>query len=186
MLSLTSLWLPVVLSAVFVFVLSSVIHMFLTYHQGDVAQVPQEEAVRTALRGLAVPPGNYTMPFAGSTAAMRSPEYKQKLDEGPVAHLTVLPNGPYPMGRSLAQWFGYALIVGIFAGYIASHALGPGADYLAVFRFVGATAFMGYSLALLQDSIWWARKWSTTLKSMFDGLLYALVTAGTFGWLWPS
>lgn len=42
------------------------------------------------------------------------------------------------------------------------------------------------ALALLQNSIWYKRKWSSTLKSMADGLVYALVTAGTFGWLWPA
>jgi len=65
-------------------------------------------------------------------------------------------------------------------------ALGPGEDYLAVFRFTGATAFVGYTLALWQNSIWFKRKWSTNLKNTFDGLIYALFTAGTFGWLWPS
>jgi hypothetical protein len=54
-----------------------------------------------------------------------------------------------------------------------------------VFRLVGTAAFMGYSLALLQHSIWYKRNWGTTLKSVFDGLLYGLLTAGVFGWLWP-
>jgi hypothetical protein len=29
------------------------------------------------------------------------------------------------------------------------------------------------------------RSWIRTLKSMFDGLIYALLTASVFGWLWP-
>lgn len=69
--------------------------------------------------------------------------------------------------------------------YIAGRALGSGANYLAVFRFAGASAFMGYSLALLQNSIWYNRNWGATVKSVFDGLVYGLLTAGTFGWLWP-
>ncbi len=79
----------------------------------------------------------------------------------------------------------YILVVNTFAAYIAGRALGPGVDYLAVFRFVGAAAFLGYSLALAQSSIWAARAWTTTATSMFDGLVYGLLTAGTFGWLWP-
>ena len=54
-----------------------------------------------------------------------------------------------------------------------------------MFRFVGASAFLAYTVALWQNSIWLKRAWSSTLKHTFDGLVYALVTAGTFGWLWP-
>ena len=90
------------------------------------------------------------------------------------------------MASGLAQWFVYCALVSFFAAYIAGRVLEPGAHYHAVFRFIGTTAFLGYSLALLQNSIWYKIKWSTTLKSMFDGLVYALLTAGTFGWLWPS
>jgi len=100
--------------------------------------------------------------------------------------MTVLKNGPQAMGGNLVLWFLYSVIVGVFAAYIASRALGPEAHYLEVFRFAGCTAFVGYSLALMQNSIWYKRNWGATLKSMFDGLIYALVTAGTFGWLWPK
>jgi hypothetical protein len=34
-------------------------------------------------------------------------------------------------------------------------------------------------------SIWYSRAWINTIKSTIDGLIYALLTAGTFGWLWP-
>ncbi|MBK5099374.1 MAG: hypothetical protein JJE01_16455, partial [Gemmatimonadetes bacterium] len=90
------------------------------------------------------------------------------------------------MGGSLAMWFGYAIIVGIFSAYVAGRALAPGAHYLSVFRFAGVVAFAGYGLALLQNSIWYKWKWSATLASVGDALIYALVTAGTFGWLWPG
>jgi len=89
------------------------------------------------------------------------------------------------MATNLTQWFLYSLVVGIFAAYVAGRALESGAHYLAVFRFVGVTAFACYTLAGWQESIWWKRSWSTTLKNSFDGLIYALLTAGTFGWLWP-
>ena len=89
------------------------------------------------------------------------------------------------MGAQLAGWFAYLVVVSIFAGYLAGAALPPGANYLDVFRFAGTTAFAGYSLALLQNSIWWRRGWGFTVRSMVDGLLYACLTAGVFGWLWP-
>ena len=117
---------------------------------------------------------------------MKSPEFVEKANRGPVAFMTVMPNGIPGMGKSLVQWFLYCAAVSFFAAYIAGRALGPSVEYLSVFRFVGATAFMGYAVALWQNSIWYRRPWSTTLKSTFDGLVYALFTAGTFGWLWPG
>jgi hypothetical protein len=184
MVSVTSLWLPILLSAVLVFAASSIIHMMLTYHRTDVAAVPGEDQAREALRQ--VPPGDYVIPYAGSPAAMKSPEWLEKMSKGPVVYMTVLPSGPPAMGKNLVQWFVYSILVSVFAAYVAGRALGPGATYLDVFRFAGTTAFAGYGLALLQGSIWWGRKWSATLKSVFDALIYALLTAGVFGWRWPA
>ena len=185
MVPLMSLGVPILLSAVLVFVVSSIIHMALPYHRGDVRKLPAEDDVMEALRRFNIPPGDYMVPRAGSSAAMKSPEFLEKLKKGPVLLMTVIPNGPISMGTSLLLWFLYSILVSVIAAYVAGRALAPGADYLAVFRFVGCTAFTGYSLALLQNSIWYKRSWGTTLKSMFDGLVYGLVTAGTFGWLWP-
>ncbi len=185
MTGLLALWLPIVLSSVIVFVVSSVIHMASPWHKSDYPKVPNEDKVMNALRPLAIPPGDYMVPRPSSTQDMRSPEFAEKMKKGPVIVMTVLPNGPMSMGRNLVLWFVYLVVVGIFAGYVACRALPPGARYLAVFRFVGATAFVGYTLALWQMTIWYRRAWTTTIKATVDGLIYALLTAGTFGWLWP-
>lgn len=186
MIGIMSLWAPILLSAVFVFVVSSIIHMVLKYHAGDFKKLPDEDKVMDALRPFKIPPGDYVLPCAGSMEAMKSPEYKSKAEKGPVAFMTVMENGIAGMGSSLILWFLYSILVSIFAAYIAGRTLPYGAHYLAVFRIAGATAFAGYGLALLQNSIWYKRSWSVTLKSVFDGLVYAMVTAGTFGWLWPG
>lgn len=186
MVSIVSLWLPILLSAVFVFIVSSIIHMFTSFHKNDFVKVPDEEGVRDALGRFNIPPGDYVIPHAGSMEVMNSPEYKEKLNKGPVAFMTVVENGPSKMAGSLIMWFIYSIIVSIFAAYIGGRLMEPGTVYLTVFRFTGAVAFAGYSLGLLQNSIWYKRKWSSTLKSMFDGLIYALITAGTFAWLWPA
>jgi hypothetical protein len=107
------------------------------------------------------------------------------LKQGPVMVLTVLPNGPFSMGRNLTLWFVYCVVVGTFAAYVAGRTLPAGASYAHVFQLVGATAFAGYVLALWQMTIWYRRAVSTTIKASIDGLIYALLTAGTFGWLWP-
>ena len=186
MVTICSLWLPILLSAVIVFVVSSFIHMLLRYHKNDFVKVPDEDQAREALGPLNIPPGDYVIPYAGTTKELGSPEFKEKRDKGPVLLMTVMKNGSQSMTASMVLWFVYSVIVGIFAAYIASRNLAPGADYRAVFRLVGAVAFMAYALALLQNSIWYKRKWSSTLKSVLDGFIYALMTAGTFGWLWPA
>lgn len=186
MVPVLSLWIPILLAAVIVFVVSSIIHMVLPYHRKDYGKLPQEDEVMAALRAFSIPPGDYAIPCPQNPQEMKAPEFVEKLNAGPVAMMTVMPSGPPAMGKSLTQWFFYCVVMGAFAAYISGRALGPGADYLAVFRFSGAAAFAGYSLALLQDSIWFRRAWSTTLKSVFDGFIYALLTAGTFGWLWPD
>jgi len=186
MVSIVSLWLPILLSAVVVFVLSSVIHMVLGYHNTDFGKVPSEDQVMDALRPFNIPPGEYVIPHAGSQKEMGTPEFTDKLNKGPVALFSVMPNGRPAMGKSLAQWFVYCVVVGVFAAYVTSRAVDPGADYLQVFRFAGCTAFIAYAAALWQNSIWYRRAWSTTIKSTIDGLIYALFTAGVFGWLWPG
>lgn len=182
---LSALALPVLLSAVLVFVVSSIIHMVLPWHKSDYPKVPNEDRVRDALRPLAIPPGDYMVPRPSSTQEMRSPEFLEKMNQGPVMVLTVMPNGPFSMGKNLVLWFVYCAVVGVFAAYVAGSALPPGAPYLRVFQFAGVTAFVGYVLALWQMAIWYRRDWRTTIKATVDGLIYALLTAGTFGWLWP-
>ncbi len=186
MVPIMSLWIPILLAAVLVFVASSIIHMLLPYHRTDFGKVPAEDEVMAALREFSIPPGDYVIPCAGSAKEMKTPEFIEKATKGPVAFVTVMPSGMPKMGASLALWFVYSVVVGIFAAYIAGRALGPGAEYLSVFRFAGCTAFVGYALALWQNSIWYKRAWGSTLKSTFDSLIYALLTAGAFGWLWPD
>jgi len=160
--------------------------MALPYHKNDFKRVPAEDDVMSALRPFNIAPGEYCVPRASSMKDMGSPEFVAKLTKGPVFFMTVMKSGPMSMTGSLIGWFVYSVVVSIFAAYIAGRALGPGAHYLSVFRFAGCTAFAGYALASWQNTIWYKRSVSTTLKLTFDGLVYALVSAGAFGWLWPS
>jgi hypothetical protein len=185
MVSIVSLWLPILLSAVFVFIASSIIHMAFRYHSNDYRKFPDETAAAEALRKLNIPAGQYMYPYAGSTKEMSTPEFQAKVEKGPGIILTIWPGGDPSMAANLIQWFVYSIIVGIFAAYVAGRALEVGAPYLAVFRFAGVTAFACYAIAGWHESIWFKRSWSVTLRNTFDGLVYALVTAGTFGWLWP-
>lgn len=185
MVPIPELWLPILLSAVAVFILSSIIHMVLKYHKSDFNSLPAEDAVMDDLRKHNIPPGEYYFPRAKDMKEMGTPEFIEKMKRGPVAFITVLENAAPNMNKQLILWFLYSIIVGIFAAYVAGRALPTGAHYLSVFRFVGVTAFLGYGLSLIQNSIWYRRGWTSTIKSLFDSLIYALFTAGIFSWLWP-
>ena len=146
---IVQLWLPILLSAVAVFVLSSIIHKVLKYHNNDFTRLPSEEQVMDDLRKANIPPGEYNFPRAKDMKEMGSPEFIERMKKGPVGFITVMKNEPFNMGKSLTQWFIYSVVVvGIFSAYFAGNALGPGASYLLVFRLVGSIAFVSYSLAL--------------------------------------
>jgi hypothetical protein len=183
----TTLVLPLIVSAILVFVASSIIHMVLPYHRNDVLRMPAEKEAEflETLRRLNLSPGDYAAPHAGSMAGMKDPAFVAKMSKGPLVFMTAAPGMAPAMGKNLAQWFVYIIVVNCFAGCFAARVLSIGSSYDAVFCFIGATAFMGYAMALPQHSIWYRRNWLTTAKSMFDGLVYASLTAGVFGWLWP-
>lgn len=186
MVSLTALWLPIVISAVVVFIASSVIHMVLKYHNSEYRQLPDEAAVLGAIRDGNTRPGFYTFPYCGNMKDMGTSEMIEKYRQGPVGTMNVNPSGPPAMGKALGLWFVFTLVVGVFAGYLASRTLAPGTHYLQVFRVVGCASFMAYSLACFSDAIWKMKPWGMTLKHAIDGLVYGLLTAGVFGWLWPQ
>jgi len=183
--ALHTLWLPILLSAVIVFIASSVIHMTPLWHKSDFPKMPMEPQVLDALRPLAIPPGDYFIPRASGMEEMRTPEFKDKMARGPVAVLTVMPNGAIDMRRNLLLWFVFLLVVGAFVAYITGRSLPINTPYLRVFKSVAVTTFVAYSLALVELSIWYRRSWVMTMKSCLDGAIYALLTAGVFGWLWP-
>ncbi len=182
MVSLAALWLPIVLSAVIVFIASSIMHMMLPYHKSDYKKLPDEEAVRGALRG--VPPAIYMFP-ACDHKNMKDAAIQEKFKQGPVGSIVLRPAGLINMGQFLGQWFAYCLLVGLFVAYLAAHTLPFGAQYLLVFRVVGTAGFLAYALSQLPNGIWGGQPWAVVFKHLVDGVIYALLTAGTFGWLWP-
>jgi hypothetical protein len=184
MVPLTALWLPILVSAVVVFIASSIMHTVLPYHRSDYRQLPDEDNLLVALRGAGLPRGLYVFPF-GTHKDMKTPAMQEKYKQGPVGMMTVFPAGPPVMPKFLAQWFGYCLIMAFFVAYLAGHTVSAGAPYLAVFRVVGTAAFLGYGLGQVSSAIWKGQTWSMTIKEVIDGLVYGVLTAGTFGWLWP-
>jgi len=184
MVALTALWLPILLSAVIVFVASSIMHMVLPYHKGDYKQLPNEEGLLSTLRSASLKPGLYIFPYCDHKD-MKSPAVQEKFKQGPVGMMTIRPSGVPAMPKFLVQWFVYCLVIGFFVAYLTGHTVGPNTHYLAVFRVAGTAAFLAYGLGNLSNGIWKGQPWSMTIKEVIDGLIYGLLTAGTFGWLWP-
>lgn len=180
---LASLWQPILLAAVLVFIASSIVWMVLPHHRSDWKKLPDETAVRSVLAG--VEPGAYTFPYAQSAEDWKSPEWIAAVSRGPNGMLTVLPPGAPQMGKKLAAWFVYLLVLSTFVAYLTGRVLPAGTAYLEVFRVAGTAAFLAYAGAQVSNAIWMGHGWGRTFKDVLDGLAYALLTAGAFGWLWP-
>ncbi len=185
MVALGSLWLPILVASVLVFIASSIIHMALGIHNNDFAKLPHEEKVLAAMREAGVQPGDYFFPRADDPKQQMSPEMMEKFKSGPAGKMTVM-SGELNMAKQLGQWFAFIVVVGIFVAYVLSRTLPAGTEYMRVFQIASTVAFLCYAGCEPVQSIWWHRPWSTTLKQMFDGLVYGLLTAGAFGWLWPA
>lgn len=185
MFSLASLWLPILLSAVFVFIASSLIHMVLKYHNSEYRQLANEDEVRDAIRKANPAPGQYVMPHCLDMKDMGGEDMQKKYADGPVGLIYLRPNGPPKIGSPMVSWFLFTVVVALFAGYIGYVTLPAKTHYLTVFRVVGSAAFMAYGLGTIPGAIWMGRPWSAIIKEIVDAVIYALLTAGTFGWLWP-
>ena len=187
MVPMMSLWLPILASAVVVFVASAIIHMALPIHRNDFQKLPDEDGVLASLRKFAVTPGDYMFPRPDSPKAMKDPAFLAKWSQGPVGMMTVMKTGAAPsMGKPLAFWFLFCVVVSVFAACITGSALPANAPFASAFHFAALTAFVGYALGLWPNTIWYGRSLTTTLKSNIDGLIYALLTGAVFGWLWPK
>jgi hypothetical protein len=181
------LWLPTLLSAVAVFILSSIVHMFVPWHKNDYAKFPDEPGVLDALRDFNLAPGEYMAPRPAARADMGSPEFAEKVKRGPLVILNVASGDSVSMGRPLILWFVYLLIVSALAGHIAHGVTGGHSeDMRIVFHTVALTAFLAYASALWQQTIWFRKPALTSFKATFDGLIYAVVTGLIFCYFWPK
>ena len=181
---LMSLLLPIVVSAVAVFVLSVIIHMT-PWHKSDYAKLPDEDGVMKALRPFNIPPNDYTTPHPGSGDYMKSPEYDAKRDAGPVLWVTVVPSGPWNIGKIMGTWFLFVVVVSASVACVVRTIVPPGGHTHAVFHYVALITFLTHGMGAVPMSIWYNRKWSTTLKTAVDALLYALATGWIFSMMWP-
>ncbi|MGH9424500.1 MAG: hypothetical protein ACRD3J_31295 [Thermoanaerobaculia bacterium] len=182
MVQLSALWVPILVSALFVFIASNVLWMLLPFwHRSDSGKLPDEKAAIDALKSAKS--GQYIVPCLDWGKA--TPEEREAMQRGPIAYVLLRNPGDFSMGKTLVLWFLYSLIVSFFVGYLAGHTLAPGTKYLAVFRVVGTAGFLAYGFRTVADAIWYGKPWKVMIKETIDGLIYSLLMAGAFGWLWP-
>ncbi|MEE8106177.1 MAG: hypothetical protein V3T86_11645 [Planctomycetota bacterium] len=183
--SLTSLWLPILVSAIGVFVGSFLMWMVLPHHKKDWGKVADEDGLMDTLRAQGVKAGQYAFPCAETSAQMNDPEFQKRYAAGPSGMMVIRPTGGFNMGTGLAKSFGFNLVISICVAYVASITLVPAASGMQIFRLTSVVAFLGYAGALGWGVIWWSRTWSSTIKEMLDGLFYGLITGAAFLLLWP-
>ena len=186
MVTIGALWLPILLSAIAVWVVSAIIWMAMPHHKSDFGKLPDEDAALQALTPQRLAPGQYSIPYTTSPKDFQNPETIRKFEDGPVGFLTVVPSGVPTMGSKIGLSFVFYLLISTVVAYLASRTLDAGEDYLAVFRVTGTVAWLAYGTATVPDAIWFGRPWSAIVKGLVDALVFALLTAGFFGWLWPA
>lgn len=186
MVSVTALWLPILVSSVLVFFASNLIWMVLQLHKNDWKQLPDEEALRKALNSQDLPPAEYSFPYSQGPEDWKSEAWQAKFKEGPVGFLTLMPKGEMSMGKNMAFWFVYVVIIEVFVAYLTGIARPAGAEAIEVFQVAGAVGILGFAGACAPEAIWMGRQWANVFKNILDGLIYGLISAATFAWLWPA
>jgi len=184
--SLLQLWLPIVLGTALAWIASGLIHMLLKYHNFDYQKLSNEDEIMAAVRNGSPANGTHSYPHCIDMNEMKNESMQQKFNDGPVGFLTVLPNGMPNMGKLMIQQISFFFAGCILIAYCAGLVLAPGADYMVVFRFVATVGFLAFGWAVIPFSIWYGQLWGVTGKYLLDGLIYGLVVAGTFAWLWPA
>lgn len=185
---IVELWQPILLSAALVFIASAIAWTVLPFHNREWKGLPNADAVRDAIKaGGGWGPGLYMFPFVDDPAAKRSPEFMAKFAEGPTGMVTIMPPGPFRMGRTMSLSFLFNILVSVFIAYVAHHAFegrGTPPTYLQVFQITGAVGFMTYAFGSMPESIWFSRPWKSWFLVAADALVFGLLIGGSFGALW--
>jgi hypothetical protein len=184
--NLIDLWMPILLGGVLAWIASAAIHMALKYHNSDYRSLSNEDEVAASLRNGAPGPGLHSIPFCADMKQLGDPAMQEKFTKGPVAFVTIFPNGMPAMGKLIGQQMLYFLVGCVLIAWCATLGLDAGADFRRVFGFVAPVGFLAFGWAVVPFSIWYGHPWSTTAKYLLDALIYGLVVAASFAWLWPA
>ena len=181
---ISTLWMPILATAVLVFIASSLIHMVFKWHMADYNALSNEEEVRAVIRAGSPKPNLYVIPYCADMKAMASEEMKKKFIEGPCALLTIRPSGAPTMGKALGSWFVLNLVIAAIAACLAMSAY-PGKEHAnAAGQLAGIVTFLTYFGGSVQMGIWMGKPWASVARDALDCIIFAVITGLVFMWLW--
>ena len=181
---LLSLWLPILLSAAVVWIVSAIVWMALPHHKSDFIGLPDEDAFVEYIRKSGIKPGNYVFPDFRKREAMKSEKVSKAIEEGPIGHLSLW-RPPLTMGGKMVATFVVYLVVSILIAYLASVALPRTAEFVRVFQVVGTAGILAYSFSFIPNAIWFGAYRRTIVASIIDGIVFGAITGAIFAWRWP-
>src|SRR5436190_19914227 len=173
--TLSMLWIPILVSAVFVFIAANLLWMAVPFwHRPDYKKLPDEKAVLAGLSSAAS--GQYITPNIDWSKA--TAEEKEAFQTGPMALLLVRNPNSFSLGKALTLYFLYCVVISVLVAYVCSATLAPGTHYLRVFRVAGTAAILAHAFRGVDHSVWYGKPWVVTFKELIDGVIYGLLTAG--------
>ncbi|GAA4354171.1 hypothetical protein [Kangiella marina] len=184
--SIIELWLPILLSGLFAWIASALIHMVIKYHNTDYKKLNDEDGISNAIEQSGDKPGFYTLPHCADFNEMNDPAVQARFKKGPIAIVTVMNNGLPPMGKLLIQQFLFFVIGSLLVAVIGCLTLSKSAVAVDIFQVLFVAGFMCFGWASIPYSIWFGHPWLVTVKYLVDAVIYSAVIAATYTWLWPS
>ncbi|MBL8746499.1 MAG: hypothetical protein JNK58_09110 [Phycisphaerae bacterium] len=184
---ITALWMPIVLSAVAVWIASALGWMVVGHHKKDWIGLPNEDAFTSAVRALNLPPGNYGFPHAEDChKAMKDPEFQNKWKNGPVGLVQIWkPDGS--MAKPMLLTFIVYLVTGVLIAYLGWNAFrGESPSFAAAFRVLGTAGILAYTISHIPSGIWFQSYPRAILMCIIDGVIYGLITGAIFAAMWPA
>jgi hypothetical protein len=181
---LLSLWLPILLSAAAVWIVSLIVWMALPHHKGDFLGLPDEDGFMDYIRKSGIKPGNYAFPDARGRAAMQSEKVQKAWQEGPVGHLSVWQT-PLTMGGKLVATFIVYLVVSTLIAYLTRVALPGAPPFTRVFQVATTAGILAYCFSFIPNALWWGSYKRTIIANFIDGIIYGAIIGAIFAWRWP-
>ena len=181
---LIPLWLPILLSATAIWVISAIVWMALPHHKRDFIGLPDEDGFMDYLRQSGIKPGNYVFPDFRAREAMRSEKTQTALNEGPVGHLSVWQT-PVTMGGKMVATFIVYLVVSTLIAYLSRVALPGAAPFAKVFQVAATAGILAYSFSFIPNAVWFGSYKRTIVANFVDGIVFGLITGAIFAWRWP-
>lgn len=176
-----TLLLPIILSAIALFVASFVSWMVVRLHKDDWRKLEKEDEFFAKVQELKPAVGSYNFPHC-TPENMKDSAMQEKLNQGPCGVMTIFPPGQ-SMGRNLGLTFAHYLGVSFCIGYLATLAFERGAAFGDVFRFVATAGLIAFLAGIIGHAIWFRIR---IIGHLIESIVYALIMGVIFAALWPG